>query len=336
MIIRSMTADFGRLEGETLELEPGLNVIARPNESGKSTWCAFIRAMLYGIDTSERVKGGFLPDKLRYAPWSGAPMSGTMELEYAGREITLTRWTKSASSPMREFRAVYSGTAEPVPGLTGASAGEALIGAGREIFRRSAFIGRGEAAVTGSAELERRIASGSLDRRGGDQLHRGAQPPAGLAEPPPEQPPHVARCPSEAELRAQGSCWSTSASPPAAARGSAGSWSSWRARPGPRRSARRRSAGACVKPRARPWRRPGRTCSGLRRRSRPRWRSGRGARPQKAPRPLRAWSRTKPSLRPKRQLRRPGSSALRRAPASRARRHTYSRRSALWLSAWAS
>ena len=159
MIIRSMTADFGRLEGETLELEPGLNVIARPNESGKSTWCAFIRAMLYGIDTSERVKGGFLPDKLRYAPWSGAPMSGTMELEYAGREITLTRWTKSASSPMREFRAVYSGTAEPVPGLTGASAGEALIGAGREIFRRSAFIGQGEAAVTGSAELERRIAS---------------------------------------------------------------------------------------------------------------------------------------------------------------------------------
>lgn len=86
-------------------------------------------------------------------------MSGTMELEYAGREITLTRWTKSASSPMREFRAVYSGTAEPVPGLTGASAGEALIGAGREIFRRSAFIGQGEAAVTGSAELERRIAS---------------------------------------------------------------------------------------------------------------------------------------------------------------------------------
>ena len=159
MIIRSMTADFGRLEGETLELEPGLNVIARPNESGKSTWCAFIRAMLYGVDTAARERAGVKPDKLRYAPWSGAPMSGTMELEYAGREITLTRWTKSASSPMREFRAVYSGTAEPVPGLTGASAGEALIGAGREIFRRSAFIGQGEAAVTGSAELERRIAS---------------------------------------------------------------------------------------------------------------------------------------------------------------------------------
>lgn len=68
MIIRKMQADFGCLEGKSLELEPGLNIIRQPNESGKSTWCAFIRAMLYGIDTAERQKAGFLPDKLRYAP----------------------------------------------------------------------------------------------------------------------------------------------------------------------------------------------------------------------------------------------------------------------------
>ena len=109
MIIRKMQADFGCLEGKSLELEPGLNIILQPNESGKSTWCAFIRAMLYGIDTTERQKSGFLPDKLRYAPWSGAPMSGSMELEYGGREITLTRSTRTASAPMREFRAVYTG-----------------------------------------------------------------------------------------------------------------------------------------------------------------------------------------------------------------------------------
>ena len=60
MIIRKMQADFGCLEGKSLELEPGLNIIRQPNESGKSTWCAFIRAMLYGIDTSERQKAGFL------------------------------------------------------------------------------------------------------------------------------------------------------------------------------------------------------------------------------------------------------------------------------------
>jgi uncharacterized protein YhaN len=51
-----MTATFGKLSHETLTLKPGLNIIEAPNEWGKSTWCAFILAMLYGIDTSSRSK----------------------------------------------------------------------------------------------------------------------------------------------------------------------------------------------------------------------------------------------------------------------------------------
>ena len=74
MTIREMTARFGVLDNETLHLEPGLNIITAPNESGKSSWCAFIRAMLYGVNASERERAGHKPDKLRYAPWSGAPM----------------------------------------------------------------------------------------------------------------------------------------------------------------------------------------------------------------------------------------------------------------------
>ena len=65
MIIKKLDATFGKLEGESLELHDGLNVISAPNESGKSTWCAFVRAMLYGVDSSERQKAGFLPDKMR-------------------------------------------------------------------------------------------------------------------------------------------------------------------------------------------------------------------------------------------------------------------------------
>ena len=49
-----MTATFGKLEGETLDLNQSLNVLCAPNEWGKSTWCAFLTAMLYGIDTRER------------------------------------------------------------------------------------------------------------------------------------------------------------------------------------------------------------------------------------------------------------------------------------------
>lgn len=159
MRINKMTASFGKLENESLSFHPGLNVIYAPNESGKSTWCAFIRAMLYGVDTTERARSGYLPDKLRYAPWSGAPMEGSMELNAGGCDITITRSTRQKSAPMREFSATYTGSSVPVEGLNGANAGEQLTGVSRDVFRRSAFIGQGAVAVTGSPELEKRISS---------------------------------------------------------------------------------------------------------------------------------------------------------------------------------
>ena len=159
MRINKMTASFGKLENESLSLHPGLNVIYAPNESGKSTWCAFIRAMLYGVDTTERVKSGYLPDKLRYAPWSGAPMEGSMELTAGGCNITITRSTRQKNAPMREFSATYTGSNVPVEGLNGSNAGEQLTGVSKEVFRRSAFIGQGAVAVSGSPELEKRISA---------------------------------------------------------------------------------------------------------------------------------------------------------------------------------
>ena len=84
MKIRKLCASFGKLHGETLSFHGGLNVIYAPNESGKSTWCAFIRTMLYGIDPAEQSN---LPDRTRYAPWSGAPMEGTMEVTADGCDI---------------------------------------------------------------------------------------------------------------------------------------------------------------------------------------------------------------------------------------------------------
>lgn len=157
MIIHNLRASFGKLENETLKLHDGLNVIYAPNESGKSTWCAFIRAMLYGVDSSERVRSGYLPDKLRYAPWSGAPMEGSMDLQADRSDITLTRRTRSKGAPMRDFSAVYTGTAIPVEGMDGQNAGELLTGVSRDVFCRSAFIEQGTVAVSGSPELEKRI-----------------------------------------------------------------------------------------------------------------------------------------------------------------------------------
>lgn len=158
-MINKMTASFGKLNGDSLSFGDGLNIVCAPNESGKSTWCAFIRAMLYGVDSAERQKNGHLPDKLRYLPWSGAVMQGSMELSSGGRDITISRTTRLKSAPVREFSAVYSGTNVPVEGLSTVNVGETLTGVGREVFRRSAFIEQDGISISANPELEKRIAA---------------------------------------------------------------------------------------------------------------------------------------------------------------------------------
>ena len=158
MRFKQLRARFGGLNNETLKLGDGLNIIQAPNEGGKSTWSAFLRSMLYGINTKERDKQGYIAEKNRYQPWSGAAMEGSIDLVWRGREITLRRGPKG-STPFGKFEAVYTATGEPVPELTADNTGELLIGAPREVFERSAFVGQGRTAIDGAPALEARIAA---------------------------------------------------------------------------------------------------------------------------------------------------------------------------------
>ena len=157
MELRKLHASFGRLEGAELELKSGLNVIEAPNESGKSTWAAFLRAMLYGVSTSDRAKNGVLPDRMHYQPWSGAPMEGAAELRWHDRDITLRRVSPGGGKPMGTAEAVYTGTEERVPELRAGVPGEILLGVPEAVFRRSAFISGSDMALDANAELERKI-----------------------------------------------------------------------------------------------------------------------------------------------------------------------------------
>ena len=157
MMIKRLSASFGRLSGEALELQNGLNIIEAPNECGKSTWCAFIRTMLFGL-RADRDKQGYLSDKTRYRPWNGAPMEGSVELEADGVRITLER-SAGGKLPMRDFRAFYSGTGLPYPGLSSDTAGETLLGISEDVFVRSAFISQAAMRVGQTPELEKRIST---------------------------------------------------------------------------------------------------------------------------------------------------------------------------------
>ena len=156
MKIYSMTATFGKLEHQTLTLNPGLNVISAANEWGKSTWCAFLVAMLYGLETRSKSTRTLLADKEHYAPWSGKPMSGRIVLNWNGRDITIERRTRGRA-PMGEFRAYETATGLDVPELTADNCGQQLLGVERSVFVRSGYIRQNNLNVTDDEALRRRL-----------------------------------------------------------------------------------------------------------------------------------------------------------------------------------
>ena len=158
MKLLRMTATFGRLEQETLTLTEGLNILQMPNETGKSTWAEFLLAMLYGVDTSERERAGVPPVKAKYQPWSGRAMAGALELEHAGRRITLTR-TSTTRVPLGVFSAVYTDSGLPVEGMTGANCGEMLLGVPKSVYQRSAFVRQSGLGLTPDDALEARLSA---------------------------------------------------------------------------------------------------------------------------------------------------------------------------------
>ena len=156
MKIYSMTATFGKLEHETITLKPGLNVVNAPNEWGKSTWCAFLVNMLYGLDTRAKSTKTVLADKDRYTPWSGAPMAGRIELNWNGRDITIERSTRGRLI-LGEFKAYETATGIDIPELNATNCGQQLLGVERSVFTRAGFLRLTELPVSQDEALRRRL-----------------------------------------------------------------------------------------------------------------------------------------------------------------------------------
>ena len=169
MKILTMTATFGCLDEATLHLTDGVNQFTLPNESGKSTWAAFLQAMFYGIDTSQRASKGVLPEKTRWQPWNGKAMCGTIELEHRGQTIVLQR-TSQRGRPMSVFHAYDKHTGLELPELTGENCGMYFFGVEKSVFQRSAVLSGSELAVTEHQELARRLENLAVSGSMGDSF----------------------------------------------------------------------------------------------------------------------------------------------------------------------
>ena len=135
-------AGFGRLPDKEYTFSEGINVIAGPNEAGKTTLRQFLTAMLFGWEKS-RAKAD--PYK-RYKPWSGTgAYGGAMELTADGKEYRVER-DFTGEGPALTVRQYPSMREVPAPEGLLAAIGSRLTRAG---YENTVMVPQGSAAPEG-------------------------------------------------------------------------------------------------------------------------------------------------------------------------------------------
>ena len=152
MKLLSVQGHFGSLNGVKIEFPDGFSRLVLPNGWGKTTLCALIRVMFYGLNTSKRDTANALSDKTKYIPQDGKPMSGRMEIEWGGRRVTIIRDT-GKGGPMQDFQAFYTDSGEKCKLLTAKNCGQVILGMGEDAFLSSMMVD-GEDVARPSEELQ--------------------------------------------------------------------------------------------------------------------------------------------------------------------------------------
>lgn len=83
--------NFGKFHDRRVRLEPGINLIYGPNESGKTTLHTFIKSMLYGM-RRQRGRAAGKDVYSRYEPWENSTYyAGTLRFENGGKIFCIRR-----------------------------------------------------------------------------------------------------------------------------------------------------------------------------------------------------------------------------------------------------
>lgn len=155
MKIISIQGNFGNINSKMIEFSKGFTIGVQPNSWGKSTLCAFLRVMFYGLNTSKRDTKDTLSDKTKFVPHNDKGMYGRLTIEYQGRNIVITR-ESSKAGPMQKFTAFYEDTGDVCTMLNSKNCGYVLFGMGEDAFCSSVFID-GTMLMRPSEEIRERM-----------------------------------------------------------------------------------------------------------------------------------------------------------------------------------
>lgn len=137
-LIECYIENFGRLSAFSYVFKPGMNILCQENGWGKTTFAAFIKAMLYGLGSS-RSQSLAQNERQRFLPWQGGICGGslTFETEDGARyRVERTFGTKEAQDTFR----LFDGVTGLVSNAYTENLGEELFGIDAAGYERSTYI----------------------------------------------------------------------------------------------------------------------------------------------------------------------------------------------------
>lgn len=145
---------FGKLKNAHFDFDERLTVLREANGVGKTTLCAFIRAMLYGF-TYKRVNN--ITDAARFQPWGGnGKFGGSLTVEQDGTRYRIERFF-GLTQRAEQKRFTNEDTGRETEWKK--EPGEVLLGLTADSFDRSAYFPQEAVELATNDNLEERLAN---------------------------------------------------------------------------------------------------------------------------------------------------------------------------------
>jgi uncharacterized protein YhaN len=166
---RLTVSGFGKLAGRELELGPGLTVVHGPNESGKSTSHAALRASLFGLASGGRRSRDETAAIERHRPWSEPRYGSVLELaDAAGRRLRLEWDFDRSRFALRDAATGADLTAEHGAGTDPRILARTLYGVDRDVYLRLGCVDQAELDRIGEPGSVRHAVEAALTQADAD------------------------------------------------------------------------------------------------------------------------------------------------------------------------
>lgn len=142
MILKSCYIEgFGRLKEFRYDFSEKLNSIVEKNGWGKSTFAAFIKAMLYGFPKTKKTSL-FENERKRYLPWMGGRYGGSLTFTAKGKTYCVVRYFGEKESA--DYFKLYDTATEKETKDFSENLGYEIFKVDADSYMKSAFIGAHE------------------------------------------------------------------------------------------------------------------------------------------------------------------------------------------------